>query len=155
MNWRLWGPLIFAGILFVVASAIRLIAFEEVSFYFDLPSDFSLWATGVLFSFAVSEQALFGGRAVYDIRKDSRGDGFMMNFRVALPDQLEFSPRMIYLFMICMAIWVLNLLLAGKAKHLVSVDHGVSLLAGALVISALALAGLSVGIAARALREVG
>jgi hypothetical protein len=153
MNWRFWGPLIFSLLLFVVGAAIKVVAFGKVTFYIDLGPELALWATGVLFSFAVSEQALFGGRTVNEVRKAE--NGLTMNFRVALPDQVEFNPRFVYLFVVCMAIWILDLLCAGKAELLIEHNPNALLLPACLIITALALAGFAVGLALRALREVG
>ena len=153
MNWRFVGPLIFGALSFAVASGIKLIAFRNFTFYIDLFPDLALSATGILFSFAVSEQALFGARTTNQVRRAETGTGVIMEFGVSLPDQIEFNPRFIYLFMICMAVWILTLLCAGQAQALQKESAYAA--SGAFIMLSAAMAGTTVGIAVRSLRQVG
>lgn len=152
MNWRVWGPLLFATMLFIVASAIKLVAFQNYGFLLELAPELSLWSTGVLFSLAVSEHTQLGGRAQHEIRPSQSGSGIEVTYRVALPERLEFSPRMIYLFVYSMTSWILNILIAGKATMVL--QTGSTWRAAILVGLGFALAGASVGVAHRSLREV-
>ncbi|WUR13123.1 hypothetical protein E7V67_026120 [[Empedobacter] haloabium] len=155
MNWKIWGPLSFTIILFTVASAIKLFTFNESTFYVALAPELSLWATGVFFSFAVSEQVLFGVRTECDTRQRPGSQTIEVTFRVAMPGQPLFSPRFMYLFIFCMALWILNILLSGKADALIKAEGGIGVGAGSLVLLSTALAAFSVGLALRSMREVG
>lgn len=153
MNWRLWGPLVFTVLLFVLASSIKLIAFNDTSFYTALAPELSLWSTGVLFSFAVSEYALFGAKPVSNFKRGPSGN-LEMQFRVDLPERPEFSPRLVYLFVVSMGIWLLDLLLVGKAEALIKRAGNIGPTEGFLIFGAIVLAGFSVGITLRTVREV-
>lgn len=54
-----------------------------------------------------------------------------------------------------MALWILNILLSGKADALIKAEGGIGVGAGSLVLLSTALAAFSVGLALRSMREVG
>lgn len=59
---KILGPLAFWSAMFIIGAAIRLAAFNDIAFWFRLPQDAALWAAGLLFSLAVSEQTYLGTR---------------------------------------------------------------------------------------------
>ena len=93
MNIRVWGPLLFTAMLFVIAAAIKLAAFSNTTFFIDLPTELALWATGVMFSLAVSEQMILKGRAEAVFRRKETGTGIEIEYRAIAPESLDFSPR--------------------------------------------------------------
>lgn len=154
-NHKVWGPLVFASMLFLISSIIKLIAFKNNSFYIEMPSEFSLWAVGILFSLSVSEQTIFGGKTGYQISKKQSGTGIEVDYQVILPDQLEFTPKYIYLFVFSMSVWIICLLLCGQANTYLHATQPEINLCALVTVIAYMIAGLSIGIALKALVEVG
>jgi hypothetical protein len=140
--------------LFVISSAIKAIAFHNVNFIIDLPEKCSLWAAGVLFSLAVSEQTQFGGRTSYSVSRKQSGTGIEVDYNVILPQQLEFTPKYVYLFVFSMMLWILTLLLCGQVSVWNTAGTGMVLWSSLVCAIAYVLAGANIGISLRALVEV-
>ncbi|MDA3789480.1 MAG: hypothetical protein PF503_13440 [Desulfobacula sp.] len=154
MNLKVWGPILFATMLFIVGAAIKIIAFKSDNVFFEMPPDFALWAVGIMFSLAVSEQTQFGGRTYYDISKNKSGTGILVDYKISLPDELSFSPKYIYFFVYSMMIWILTILLSGEASALNSIANYSIYKITAINLVSLALAGTSIGVSIRSLLEV-
>jgi hypothetical protein len=152
-NWRVWGPLVFASLLFVIASAIKLIAFGKTSFILDIGSEFALWATGVLFSLAAANKVLLEGRTEQVFKKKSSGTGIENDYIALPPDELDFTPKYLYLFIYSMMSWILTLLISEQAHIIYGTAKAHSFASISLAFLALSLAATSVGIAIRALLE--
>lgn len=153
IQWRVWGPLVFASLLFVIASAIRLLSFSRVSFVLDIGSDFGLWATGILFSLAASEQTRLGGRTERVFRKKSTGTGIEIDYIAVAPDQLDVSPKYLYLFVYSMMIWILTILIGEQAHSMYEKAAGVNFAIIGMVFGQMSLAATTVAAALRALLE--
>ncbi|MCI0487717.1 MAG: hypothetical protein L0229_14080 [Blastocatellia bacterium] len=154
MKIEVVGPLIFWSLMFVVGAAIKVFTFGSTTVWFEIQPSVSLWATGVLFSLAVSERTYFRAKLVTQISRKPTGAGIIVDYVVTLPDELDFTPKFMYLFLIGVAIWILTLLLSGYALGVYSSSHSLSL-GGLLAISISVLLASGITIAAvRTLNEV-
>lgn len=153
IQWRVWGPLFFASLLFVIASAIRLVSFTRTTCLLDVGSDFGLWATGILFSLAASEQTRLGGRTERVFHKKSSGTGIEIDYIAVPPEKPDFSPKYLYLFVYAMMIWVLTIMIGEHARAMFEKAHGFNVAIIALAFLQIAIAATSVGAAIRSLLE--
>jgi hypothetical protein len=113
--------------MFVIGAAIKLVAFKSPTVWFEVQPAAALWATGILFTLAVSERTYFRARLVTQVSKKSSGSGVDVNYVVEIPDDLAFSSKMIYLFVGGVAIWILTILLSGYAYAAYSSLQGFSI----------------------------
>ncbi len=153
MSLRIIGPLAFATMLFVVESAIKGIAFDSKTIWFEIGPKLCLWATGIFFSLSVSEQTLFRGKTTYKVKKKENGSGLEVDYNVELPDDLSFTPRFLYLFIFAMSIWILSVIISSKIISLFYTVGKWTLQIHALTYLILFLAGVIVGAAIKSLAE--
>lgn len=116
MRHQVVGPLAVWATFFTVASAIRYTTFSDFNFWVHLPSDLTLWATGILFSLSISENSNYQARMLPRTKRNSSGSGFSVEYEITLPEEPGFNPKYLYLFLFAMGIWVLCLLLGGTAQ---------------------------------------
>jgi hypothetical protein len=154
MNLRVLGPLIFWTLMFTIGTAIKIITFQDSTVWFQLAPQICLWASGILFTLAVSPQTYERTRVVKSITKDPSGRMLQVGWDVVAPDDISFIPAYVYLFLSGMVVWILTLLLSGLAGRQFAaagaIDWGSASL---LAISTFLSAGL-VGITLYTLREV-
>jgi hypothetical protein len=113
-NLEVFGPLLFWTLMFIIAMAIKVITFSDYTPWFQIAPEASLWAAGILFAIAVSEQTYFPIRRRL-ITKQS-ASGYALEEVESSPERnVGFTPRFIYMFLIVMALWLLTLLLGEYA----------------------------------------
>lgn len=153
MKLETYGPLLVWGVMFAMGAAIKVVAFDSDSLFFDVGPDAALWAVGILFSLAVSEQSHTGARLVHTVTKKPTGAGVEVDYAVFINDDPGFKPKLLYLFVAGIAIWIFVLLVSGVAQEDYSgaSRYTVRILVYALL--GLALAFTSVMLALRALLE--
>lgn len=134
MKIEVLGPLIFWSLMFILGAAIKLVAFRSTTVWFEVQPAAALWATGVLFTLAVSERTYFRAKLVTQISKKPSGSGIEVEYVVTIPDDLDFTPKFMYLFLIGVVMWMLTLLLSGYASELYSASQSLTL-GGLLAIS--------------------
>lgn len=150
---KIWGPLAFWSAMFIIGAAIRLAAFNDLAFWFRLPQDAALWAAGLLFSLAVSEQTYLGTSLTQRIIRKEGGLGYSVDYDVTLREEVGFTPKFMYLFLLGVAIWVLTIVLTGFAAREFG-SKGIGWLVLGLTTSSYLLATFAVVGAIRALRGV-
>lgn len=154
MNLKISGPLLFATMLFIISAAIKIISFKNQNVWLEVSPELSLWAVGIFFSLSISEQTQFGGKTAYRVSRKTSGTGIEINYEVILPDNLEFSPKYIYLFVYSIMIWILTILISGYAVGLFSNVNQWTLQVCFSNALGLILSGTIVGAAVRCLYEV-
>ena len=102
---------------FSTGAAIKLVAFESDSLLFDAGPDAALWALGIFFSLAVSEQSHSGARISHTVKKKPTGAGFEVDYAVTIDEDPGFKPKFLYLFLAGFVIWIFVLLLSGVAQQ--------------------------------------
>lgn len=154
MNLNTYGPLLAWLATFVIGAAIKLVAFDSDTLLFEAGADASLWAAGVLFSLAVAEGTYSGARLTRTVQKKPSGAGLEVDYGVTVDDNAGFTPRMMYLFLGALVVWILVLLLSGVAQQAYAANgkqYGIKTVFCAC--AGLALAAISVVVAVRALME--
>ena len=154
MKIEIVGPLIFWSLMFVVGAAIKVVAFGSTAVWFEIQPAACLWATGVLFSLAVSERTYFRAKLVTQISRKPTGSGIVVDYVVTIPEDLDFTPKFMYLFLVGVAIWIFSLLLSGYAMGVYSISHNLTV--GSIISTAISvlLASGIVITAVRTLNEV-
>jgi len=117
-NIEVLGPFLVWAIFFCIAFALQYFAFSKPFFWINLPAELSLWATGVIFPIVSSSNVIANARLDSQIKKNPSGSGYTIDYTVNLPDSPEVSNKYLYLFLLCIGIWVVCLLLVGKAEQL-------------------------------------
>lgn len=153
MNLRVIGPLLFSAMLLAISISVKTLAFEKSSFPLEISPEIALWATGIFFSLAISEQTLLGGKAGYDLKRSS-DNAIEISYRVILPEKIEFSPKYTYLFLYGLMTWIISLLLSEKGALLLEQTKGWNTHTYLMCIANIFVSGLAVGIALRSLKEV-
>jgi hypothetical protein len=153
MNLKVFGPLLFAGMLFVTSAAIKIISFRNHNVWLEVSPELTVWAVGIFFSLSVSEQTQFGGKTKIRASKKSPGT---VEFKIeaVLPDRFEFSPKYVYMFMYSIMMWILTILISGYAVGLFSAEHQWTARIWLSNVIGLILSGSTVGAALRCLSEV-
>jgi len=149
MRLSVVGPLTVWITFFTVASAIRYATFSDFNFWVHLPSDLTLWATGILFSLTVSESTNYQARMMPKTKKNPNGAGFTVDYEITIPDEPGFNPKFLYLFLFSMGIWILCLLMGGTAQTALEAEE--PLLQNLLIVIVPAFV-LSFGVAATTVR---
>lgn len=126
MSLEKLGPLIVWVLTFAIGAAIKLVAFESDSLLFDVPPDATLWAVGVFFSLAVSEQTYSGARLKSTVNKTEAGDGYQVTYGITLSDQPGFTPKFMYVLLVGITAWIVTLLLSGYAAKQYGQVHNYS-----------------------------
>ena len=152
MRLEVWGPLIFWSLMFAVGAAIKFSTFQDSGVFYDIAPEAALWATGILFSLSVSEQAYFGVRLVPRYKRHVSRSGFSLSYEVTLPQDPNFGPRFVYIFLVGMAIWIFCLLLSGYGASQPAASQSWWAIVSTLL--SYFLAALLVGAALRCLYEV-
>jgi Ca2+/Na+ antiporter len=153
---EIWGPFFVWVIFFLIAFSLQYFAFGKPFFWINLPAELSLWATGVIFPIISSPNVVANAKLESQIKKNPSGSAYTIEYKVNLPDAPEVSNKYLYLFLSCIGIWIICLLLVGKAEVIASmttVDYAQLswFLAPAFLISFLSV-GLSVNLLARLAR---
>ena len=154
MNLKVWGPLLFASMLFVIAAVIKFVSFTKAAAFLSMGSEFALWATGVLFSLAASEQTRFGGRTEHIFRRKTSGSSIEIQYKALAPDRIDLSPRFLYFFVYSMMIWILCIVISEKSCAIYALQNQYSIKLILLCALCFVLSATSVGIAIRSLLEV-
>lgn len=115
MSWRTAGPVVFATLLFVIELSIKGMAYNKQDIWIELPPSIALWAVGVLFSLAVSEQTLLRGGVGYRATAQPGKPVIELEYELRLPSQIDFTPKYLYLFVVIMTVWIVALLLSQEA----------------------------------------
>ena len=158
-DFKIWGPIIIWSAMFLIAFIIKLIAFKDINVFFDIAPEATLWASGVLFSIAESDMVFSRARISTKYKRKTGIIGYEMDYTVDLPD--KYDPRdhvvYLYLFVIALATWIINLFLSDMAK--VSLSNNTSIASGMQIAPYLYyflsvfIASIMVVIALRSLRD--
>lgn len=153
MNLNVWGPLLFATMLFIISASVKIIAFKNHNVWLEVAPELALWAVGIFFSLSISEELILGGKTVRTVSKKASGRGLEIDYVPVLPDNVEFSPKYIYLLIYGIMIWVLTTLLSGQAIEIFDQVEWWDYRVCALNACGIVLSGTAVGAAVRALLE--
>ena len=113
MKIEVIGPLIFWTMMFITAAFIKVFAFSDYSFWTQIPPDISLWAMGILFTIAASEKTYSNAKLVPRITRHTSGAGYSVDYDVTVTDNIGFTPKYLYLFLLAVPIWIINILISG------------------------------------------
>jgi hypothetical protein len=153
VNLRIYGPLLFATMLFIISSAIKLLLFTGTDVIFDLAPEFTLWSVGLLFAISVSENSLLAGRVRHVYERDENQATLLIRYQTLPPQNLNHSPRFLYFFVYAMMVWILTILMMEQAKHLNELSskdcYHLFFIVGAIFLS-----GTTVGLSIFCLKEV-
>jgi hypothetical protein len=154
MNLRVWGPFAFATMIFFIATAIRILGFDSYTFFLTMGSDFAIWATGVLFSLSATEGFNLGSRTEVVFKQKPTGTGIEIDYKAIPPNKIDWGPKLLYLFVYTMMIWILTIALGEKCTELFIIHQNYSLKIIVYAILSIVLSATSVGVAIRSLLEV-
>lgn len=115
---EVYGPLIFWSLMFLIGTFIKVFAFNDSSFWIQIPQEISLWATGVLFTLSTSEKTYYNARLTPKYAKNAAG--FQVDYEITLDDEFGFKPKFIYLFLIGATIWIINLILSNVLTEMMA-----------------------------------
>jgi hypothetical protein len=113
---RLYGPLFFWTVMFIIGSAIQYSSFSDSLFWLDVPQGISLWATGILFTLTMSEQTYHRAKLVPRVSRDPGQPSYSVAFDIDIADNPGFDPIYLFLFLAGIAAWIGCLLLGGHAR---------------------------------------
>jgi hypothetical protein len=117
-NAEVLGPFFVWAIFFIIAFALQYFAFSKPFFWINLPAELSLWATGVVFPIISSPNVIANARLDSQIKKNSSGSAYTIEYTVNLPDSPETSNKYLYIFLSCIGTWIICMLLVGRAEQI-------------------------------------
>jgi len=103
-----------ASSLFIIEFAIKFVAFDNSSVLYRIGPSICFWATGLFFSLTLFEQFRFKGQTKSSLKKKSSGYGIEIDYSIILPESLETTPKYMFLFVIQLCLWILNLIMSQK-----------------------------------------
>lgn len=115
MKLEVIGPLLAWTAMFVIGSAIKYVAFSAHLVWLEAAPEAALWATGIFFTLSASAGNFLERRAIPRMQPDPDGSGFRVTYDVTLPDDLKPSQKFLYLFLVTMMVWIVDILLVGSA----------------------------------------
>jgi hypothetical protein len=115
MKSPLVQALFLASSLFLIELGIKGIAFNSDTLFIDIYPSISLWITALYFTLSISEQDKFNATATPRLSKKSSGDGIEITYDVRLPENLDSTPKYLFMFIISVAIWIFTVLLSQKS----------------------------------------
>ena len=122
-DFKVWGPIIIWSLMFLIAFIIKLIAFKDFDVFFDIAPEATLWASGVLFTIAESDMVFTKAKISPRYKRKAGIIGYEMDYEIELPE--KYDPRdhviFLYLFVIALVAWVLNLFISNLAMITYSV----------------------------------
>jgi hypothetical protein len=154
MNLKVWGPICFAAMLFVISNVIKIVAFANSTFFMNIGSEFALCSMGILFSLSISEQRLLEGRTKSIFRQKESGTGIEIEYIALPPNRIDFNTPYLYFFVYSMMIWISTIVFTEKAHILYSLQKDYNLTIICFAILTILLAASSLGLAIRSLKEV-
>lgn len=154
MLLKTWGPVLFATMLFAISLGIKLIAFNNSNVWLEISPEMSLWGVGIFFSLAIAEDTKLSGKTRHRIIRNPAGDGVTIKYDIVLPESIESSVHHLYLFVFALMIWIISLLLSGRAVQLFSSLNSWTFEICAINAIGIVLSGVVIGAAVRSLHEV-
>ena len=110
------GPLVFWSVMYFISAVVKLGAYEDIDVYFEVAPEAALWATGILFTLTASENTYFPARLKLRTSKKPSGTGYDVDYDVVLPEEeIGFTPKFLYFFVVSVGIWIITVLLSGHA----------------------------------------
>lgn len=147
MSLKVWGPLIFTILLFVIATGIKFFGFAAKDIWLTVAPELSLWATGVLFSLSVARSTFLSAKATPTFTQNPGSSSVTISYAVQLPSKIESSEKYLYSFMFTMTLWVLTVLLSGYCVKTVGTSTAWTTEVWVWNTVGLMLSGISIGIA--------
>jgi len=140
--------------MFVIGSAIRYVAFDNPLVWVEAAPEAALWATGIFFTLAVSASNFLERRAVPRMEPDAEGTGFRVKYEVVLPQDLRPSQKFLYMFLIAITVWIVDVLLVGSALKSYDTTQRFELLFMVCVATSFSITAFVIVLALRSIREV-
>lgn len=122
-KYEIYGPLIFWGLLFTCAGVIKYFAYDNDSFWIDIPTELALWSTGILFTLASSERSYSRAKLNTEYTKKQSGTGYEVDFKVVVGDELGFTSKFLYLFLASIVIWIISIIMQGEIVEVQNIDN--------------------------------
>lgn len=158
--FRTWGSLLIWALTFLTGFMVKLFTFNKQDVWFDIAPEANLWATGILFAICISDLVFSRARVIPRYRRSDDGIGYDVRYDITLPNNYDLSSgsNFIYLFVIALLFWVINLFINGFAEQLFITQPAIwtSQFLGltGLIFLSFSLATLMMCIALRSLNEV-
>lgn len=144
MKPNLVQAIFLASILFILEFVIKYVAFENTSVFFRIGPSICFWATGLFFSLSLYEQFKFKGITTQTIKRKQAS--LIIDYGVRIPENITGSPKYLFLFIIQMCIWVINLIFSQKIlQGFNAIDQIFSNYDYFLIVSSILLTGYSIG----------
>jgi hypothetical protein len=148
------GPLVFWTLMYIIGGMIELSAYSNTDVFFELGSEVSLWAVGILFALSVSESTYSGAKLGRHVSQKPSGTGYEVDYDVTLTGEFGFTPKYFYLFLLGVAIWIATLLLGDHAIQCYSSTQSLTGIGMLVTLASMFLGGSLVVMAVRTVYEV-
>ena len=137
-----YGSLLLWAIFFVAGAIVKGVALHDGRVWSDLPPDACLWAIGMLVSEILSERERLGGRLAPLITSETTG--YNIKYGVALSGDPRESSAPLYLMLGGVGLWIVALVLCGRAQATIDAAGKGDTTAVALIVLSYVLAVLVV-----------
>lgn len=122
MKPNLIQAIFLASSLFIIEFVVKYVAFDNSSVLYRIGPSICFWATGLFFSLSLFEQFKFKGQTKSSLKKKSSGHGIEIDYSIILPDSIESTPKYMFLFVIQLCLWIVNLIMSQKLLKITSIQ---------------------------------